>query len=67
MTPQLGKLAAKSGARLPLRVLKSAAGFYIGTISDEGPFSRESEEYWPTAEAAETALMSSCFTQRVES
>lgn len=41
---------------LPLTVLKSAAGFYIGTEDDDGPVSRESEEYWPTKEAAEKAL-----------
>lgn len=66
MTPQFGMLAAESGVRLPLCVLKSAAGFYIGTVSDEGPFSRESEEYWPSAAAAESALASNSFTQRVD-
>lgn len=30
------------GKRLPLQVLQSAAGFYIGTMDDDGPCSRES-------------------------
>lgn len=45
-----------AGRRLPLQVLRSAAGFYIGTADDDGPCSRESAEYWRTAEAAQAAL-----------
>ena len=40
-----GALAlAWTGKRLPLQVLRSAAGHYIGTQDDEGPVSRESVE-----------------------
>jgi hypothetical protein len=43
-----GALAlAWTGKRLPLQVLRSAAGHYIGTQDDEGPVSRESVEYFP--------------------
>lgn len=49
---------------LPLCVLQSAAGYYIGTANDEGPVSRESMEYWKTEDAAETALRSNAWTQR---
>lgn len=51
-----GRLAHEAGYRLPLQVLKSVKGFYLGTVSDEGPVSRESQEYWVTEEAAEGAL-----------
>lgn len=40
---------------LPLRVLKSAAGYYIGTADEEGPVSRISG-YWPEQSAAQSAL-----------
>ncbi len=60
-----GKLARECGFRLPLEVLKSNAGFYLGTASPEhGPVSRESEEYWRTQEAAAAALESGEWTQR---
>lgn len=40
----------------PLRVLKSAAGFYLGYLDTDGcPYSRESG-YFPTQEAAQAAL-----------
>lgn len=42
--------------RLPLMVMKSAAGFYLGTADEEGPASRESQEYWATAQEAQQAL-----------
>lgn len=53
-----GKLAFEYCAkRLPLQVLRSAAGYYLGTCDEEdGPCSRESVEYWPTEEAAQLAL-----------
>lgn len=51
-----GRLAKGAGYHLPLRVLRSAAGFYLGTADKEGPVSRESMEYWPTAGDAERAL-----------
>ena len=43
------------GKRLPLQVLRSAAGHYIGTF-DDGPASRESVEYFPSHEAAPAML-----------
>ena len=36
-------------------VLRSAAGYYIGTRCDCGPYSRESD-YYPTPEAAQSDL-----------
>lgn len=59
-----GKIAASFGFQLPLEVLRSAAGFFLGTSEQGLPFSRESEEYWPTAEAASGALNNGTWTQR---
>ena len=53
-----------TGKRLPLQVLRSAAGQYIGTQDDEGPVSRESVEYFPTHLAAQRALDTHAWTQR---
>lgn len=45
-----------------LQVLRSAAGYYIGTLQYDGedrqwyPFMRDSECYWNTREEAEEAL-----------
>jgi len=51
--------------RLPLEILHSNAGFYIGTADPEsGPSSRESVEYFPTASAAHAALDSGNWTQK---
>jgi len=52
-----------------LQVLKSAAGFYIGTMYKEPegyevPGTRDSQEYFSTRELAEAALGASAFTQR---
>ena len=52
------------GKFLPLEVLQSAAGHYIGTQDDEGPVSRESVEYFPTHLAAQRALDTHAWTQR---
>ena len=41
--------------RLVLQVCRSAAGYYLGTYCDCGPYSRESE-YFDTREEAEAAL-----------
>ena len=61
---QYGKLAAPIG-RFPVEVLRSAAGYYIGTRDGEGaPVSRESLEYYATYEAAEQALQKGTWTQR---
>lgn len=52
-----GQIARQfGGVSLPLEVMRSAAGFYLGTSQDDMPYSRESAEYWPTYEAAEAAL-----------
>lgn len=62
-----GKLAYEIlKQRLPLKVLESGAGFYIGTFDDSGPCSRESEEYYRTREAAQWALDNNDFTQKYE-
>lgn len=53
-----------TGKHLPLQVLRSAAGHYIGTQDDEGPVSRESVEYFPTHLAAQRALDTHAWTQR---
>ncbi|MJZ42591.1 hypothetical protein DS487_17140 [Salmonella enterica subsp. enterica] len=60
-----GLLAAKfAGLSLPLRVLRSGTGFYIGTANEMGPVSRESVEYFATAELAERALRQGTWSQR---
>lgn len=51
---------------LPLLVLQSNAGFYLGTADDDGPCSRESVEFWPARGGAEQALLKDEFTQRQE-
>jgi len=62
---QTGHLAKKyCNLSLPLEVLQSAAGFYIGTFNEDGPISRESVEYFPTREVAEVALTEGSWTQR---
>lgn len=48
-------LIIPDGEILPFEVLESGAGFYIGTWLD-GPWSRESENYWKTREEAQKAL-----------
>lgn len=62
----IGQLALDAGKRLPLQVLRSAAGWYLGTATDEGPYSRESLEYWPKDGPAHSALSSGNWTQRDE-
>ena len=64
MNTQYGKLALEAGYKLPLKVCKSGAGFYIGTWDCEGPCSRESELYYRTREEAEDALQTGNWTQR---
>lgn len=63
---QFGQLAqSEGGKRLPLQVLQSAAGFYIGTTDEEGyPFTRESDRYWTKHEEASSALQSGQWPQR---
>ncbi len=45
-----------TGKRLPLDVLHSAAGHYIGTADRKGPVSRESTQYFRSYHAARHAL-----------
>jgi hypothetical protein len=52
------------GKRLPLMVLNTNAGWYIGTSDAEGPCSRESLEYYPSFEDAQTALDNDSWTQK---
>jgi hypothetical protein len=61
----VGKLALEFCKKsLPLEVMKSATGYYIGT-SDEGmPCSRESNEYYRTEALALKAFEGSCWTQK---
>ena len=62
---KFGVLAlAFTGKNLPLQVLKSNAGFFIGTADDEGPCSRESKEYFRNSESAQHALENGQWTQR---
>nr|WP_286197759.1 hypothetical protein [Variovorax boronicumulans] len=64
--PARGVLATTCGrSDLELQVLQSAAGFYIGTFCrEDGPFTRESVEYFPTRLSADAALSSGLWTQR---
>jgi hypothetical protein len=65
---QIGFLAREfGGVNHPLTIIKSAAGYYIGTLDEDGaPYSRESEEYWRGREEAEEVLRTSpsAWTQR---
>lgn len=63
-TGQIGVLAEQYGETLPLSVYRSQAGFYLGTWSDEGPFTRESMEYWCTEKQASSAMATGQWTQR---
>ena len=61
----IGKLAKESGFILPVKVCKSAAGYYLGTSSRNGdPISRESYGYWDIKEEAESALATNNWVQR---
>ncbi len=60
-----GKLAQTAGRSFPLQVCRSAAGFYIGTLDEDGlPCSRESQEYWRREEQAQAALDHRLWTQK---
>jgi hypothetical protein len=64
---KLGKMAKElCGRELELQVCYSAAGFYLGTYSEDGPCTRESREYWRTRESATGALRSGAWSQRDE-
>lgn len=59
-----GILAAESGFHLSLQILKSGRGYYIDTANNEGPVSRESEEYFSLQNNAVQALTLGTWTQR---
>lgn len=60
-----GKLAKHFCRKeLPLQVCKSYAGFYIGTMEHEEPFTRESMEYFTTHEEAQHALDTGEWSQK---
>jgi uncharacterized Zn finger protein len=51
------------GSPLPAKVLKSGAGYYIGTFCDNcGPYSRESG-YYPDLVSAQEALRKGTFSR----
>lgn len=60
----IGKLAASCGFQLQVGVMRSAAGFYLGTTEEGIPFTRESNEYWPSEKAAANALKDGTWTQK---
>lgn len=63
----IGYLAlAYTGKRLLLQIRHSATGHYIGTADDDGPVSRESVEYFRSHQAANHALTTGRWQQRLE-
>lgn len=62
----VGELAKHfCGKELPLQVMSSRSGFYIGTCDDDGPVSRESAEYFRDEAAADAALSSGSWVQKL--
>ena len=61
---QYGVLAEQYGEHLELQILQSRAGFYLGTFSESGPYTRESREYWNTKVKAQKAFDTGRWTQR---
>ena len=60
-----GRLAKEVlGLTLELTVLKSAAGWYIGTSDNGGPVSRESIEYYQSELEATQAFEQDLWTQK---
>lgn len=59
-----GWIAFTYGELLPLKVLHSNAGYYIGTVKGEETFTRESEEYWGVRSDAQNALDYRIWTPR---
>jgi hypothetical protein len=50
--------------KVELMVCHSNAGYYIGTMCSCGPYSRESEDYYPTCAEAEEALKAGTWVPR---
>jgi len=65
--PKIGHLAnLYCHKALPLQVLRSTAGYYIGTSDEDGlPVSRESMQYWPTQADATEAFRTGAWSQRM--
>lgn len=65
-TMKIGFLAKRyCGKNLPIQVMQSRAGYYIGTANEDGlPCSRESHEYFSTEEKAQQALDSDSWSQK---
>lgn len=61
----IGYIAHTAGYLLNIQVLKSSAGYYLGTKNRQGVVSRESEEHWQTEQEALEAYTSDEWTQRV--
>lgn len=63
---RIGKVALAYGkVERPLRVCRSAARYYLGTLNWDGsPCSRESKESWATKKEADEALEHGGWTQR---
>lgn len=59
-----GILAQDAGFTLPVQVLKSNAGYYLGTRNSQEHISRESVGYWPTFKLALACLASGQWQQR---
>ncbi len=65
-TESIGYLALTyAGKRLPLHVRHSAADYFIGTTDESGPVSRESVEYFRSYQAADQALTTVGWQQRL--
>ena len=52
-----------AGLEIELQIWQSQAGYYIGCWTEEGPYSRESVEYFRTEKAAQRALETDNWTQ----
>lgn len=63
---QIGQLANLYCLKtLPLQVMHSSAGYYIGTCDENGlPVSRESAQYWKTRADATEAFRTGAWSQR---
>jgi hypothetical protein len=49
---------------IPVAVHRSNAGYYIGQVDEDGPYSRLSVEYYPDRESAQKALDDDTWTRR---
>lgn len=65
--PLVGVLALQyCQIELPVKVMRSQAGYYIGTQNEDGaPCSRESVEYWTTHAEATQCLVKVTWRQKL--